>query len=308
MPTSSKAERAGVELMRLRIGCSLPWWYLGRRDDHPKAGLYRAAFGEVSSGLRLLKEQGVASIEVRYVTGEVPAGRVIEAAEAVRRAGLEATVHAWLAEIGEEDDPGSRYPWLEPLARRLDGGQEDLLIVVHALEAGGGRVEDLERRTAGALRRTALFLEERRLPVRFALELNRAKGQVDPSTSYEGVVRMWARAGHPRVGICWDWGHGYANALAGRMPEEPPAEFLRAVAHTHVHDLGPAGGTHWPLTGRRVPLARYLAVLRGEGYCGIFNLELSPERFARGGAGPRGPAVRDAFADSIRVLREGGAS
>lgn len=294
----------------MRIGCSLPWEYLCGLDGAPEAQSYRAAFDGIPSALHFLKELGVTSVELRQITADVPAGRVLEAAGSILEAGMEATVHAWLADLAGEETPESRYSWLEPLAGRLAAGRNGLLVVVHAFQAAVSASavhrEDLEDRTVEALKRIAWFLEQHRLPARFALELNRDKGQIDPSTSFRDVTRMWQRIGRPGVGICWDWGHGCANALGGRGAVDPGPDFLGGVVHIHAHGLGPAGGTHWPLTGVRVPVARYLRLLGAAGYGGIYNLELSPWKFAPPGAPGGGHAVRAAIADSVATLKLAG--
>ena len=137
-----------------------------------------------------------------------------------------------------------------------------------------------QRRTVSALQRLVDSIAKESLPLQLALELNRAKGKVDPSTTYRGVLDMCEQVGDSRVGICWDLGHTQSNVLRGVCPPDPPEEFLRRVVHAHIHDIGPDGGTHWPLIFGNVPLARYVEGLKGVGYDGCCVLELSPLRFS----------------------------
>jgi hypothetical protein len=72
------------------------------------------------------------------------------------------------------------------------------------------------------------------LPTRFALELNRPKGKIDQSATYEGVLDFCREIGDSLVGICWDWSYAQANVVNGESSPDPPEEFLRRVIlHTH---------------------------------------------------------------------------
>ena len=103
---------------------------------------------------------------------------------------------------------------------------------------------------------------------------------------------MIERASSSQMGACWDLGHAYMNVQHGVDVSGPDVRFLRQVIHTHVHDLGPR--THCALTHGVVPLDLYLDALIGQGYKGVLNLELSPERF--------GGSVRELVRASIDRL------
>ena len=77
-------------------------------------------------------------------------------------------------------------------------------------------------------------------------------------------------------------GHCFANYLLDNTlyPIYPHFEFSAAVIHTHIHDLGPDGRTHWIFKENIIPLADYVGQLKVVGYEGVYNLELSFDRFA----------------------------
>jgi len=270
------------------LGLSLPVDYLRGACGGGEAGLYLAAFGPAREGLQRLRRTGVSTIELHRLSPLTGAEAVEQAAAAVLRAGLRVSVHGYLTEPHAGTGLLQACPWLPSVREMARGGQECLRITVHALAGSSGPVDGFRRRTVELLGLWARQASDAALPLRFALELNRAKGAVDPSTTWEGVESMCRQVGREEVGICWDWGHGYVNALRGLIPGEPPAGFLELVRNVHVHDVGPSGSTHWPLRGGGVPVERFVQLLRKGGYPGTLVLELDPPRFqAEGPVGPR---------------------
>jgi sugar phosphate isomerase/epimerase len=181
--------------------------------------------------------------------------------------------------------------------QQLAGHQEGLLLTLHGYSQPHGDEEELRDRTKALFTYLDDLVERETAPVTFALELNRAKGVADPANTYAATADLCARIDRERVGICWDWGHGYHNILEGSMEPDLPEAFLERVIHTHIHGVGPTGRTHWPLDRGRLPLEQYAAALLDRGYRGVFTLELSPERFSS--EGPVGPS----FLDSISLLK-----
>ena len=71
---------------------------------------------------------------------------------------------------------------------------------------------------------------------------------------------------------------------------------LKGAIHTHIHDLYPGtDATHWPLTCGTIPLFNNVKLLKAGGYSGLYNLELSPERF-------KDQDIMGAFSASIDIL------
>ena len=141
-------------------------------------------------------------------------------------------------------------------------------------------MKDCRDQTVRVLKNLLAGVEKRHYPISFALELNRCKGKVDPSTTYAGVLDICRETGDERVGICWDWGHAQANVRNRGLRPEPPAEFIRRVINVHVHALGPDGRTHWPLAGPSAAIKTALYRLKNLRYSGYLILELHPRRFA----------------------------
>ena len=283
----------------MKIGLSLPSNYLSGTYNDPVSSIYYSALGPVDSGLQLLRSE-IECIELGFFMENTPAEQIVEAVQNVWSAGLEVSVHAYLPEKIEGDGLTSVYTWLKSLLPILENHQEKLVINLHALASVNGNLDRLKEKTVENLKKLADLATTQKLPVYFALELNRSKGEVDPSTTYLGVLDMCLRINSQQAGIGWDWGHAYANVLKHLLPPEPPPSFIRKVIHTHIHDLGPNGGTHWPLTCGTVPLVDYLKLLKKVDYSGLFILELQPKKYAATGS------VQELLLSSIRILRKAG--
>jgi hypothetical protein len=263
----------------MSLGVSLPCDYLSGAGGSAAAAALQEALGTADGALAVLADAGVASVEVRHVFNDTPSGFVIAAVQRVWRAGLRVSLHPSTPPRGEVAGLAVVFPWLPAIVGDRPRGQQELLLTIHACSAVGGDLDRLRLQTEVMFGRLSQMADQEGMPLRFALELNRAKEPGDPSTTYRDVGRMHAAIAAARVGICWDWGHTHANVSAGLIPRMPPPEFVREVIHTHIHDLGPTGATHWPLGSDGVPLAEYAGALRRSGYRGVYCLELSPERF-----------------------------
>jgi sugar phosphate isomerase/epimerase len=259
-----------------KIGVSLSPLYLTQRPED----VDQAWFGPSEPFLRALSQAGVTHIELRAITPRTDPAMAEEALRRVWSAGLQATLHGTLPPAGDD--------WMETVGPligllRLMGQKhpaEVCPVTMHACAAAAGDVGALADQTVAILSRVARWMENENLPAALALEINRAKGRADPSITYEGVRAMQQRADHRRVGICWDLGHTWSNILTDGLNSAPPPDFLSAVIHTHIHDLGPTAVTHWPLTEGRLPLSRFVRSLSAAGYRGVWNLEFEPKRYA----------------------------
>ncbi|HWL54943.1 MAG TPA: sugar phosphate isomerase/epimerase family protein [Chthoniobacteraceae bacterium] len=262
------------------IGFSLPPGYLNAPPGaacEPFTGIW----GDAGAALPQLREKGVDSIELRMIG---PGADVAATASAIAKVfdnGFRLTLHGLLpAEGCAASDPVGFPLW--GVADQVRERQGETMVTVHArfsrdLDAS---VDTLLARTVDDLKALAEETRRQRAPYRYALEISKFKKKVDPSFTWEGVAEMVARVDDPLVGICWDFGHAFFNVKAGLIDPTPPAAFVERVVHTHIHDLGPTGQTHWPLTEGRLPLADYCRLLRESNYCGVFNLEPEPGRYA----------------------------
>jgi hypothetical protein len=271
---------SGFSKGRPSIGVSLPYDYLCGANRSPAARLFAAALGPVEEGLRKLGKEHVECIELGVFSADAPERQIIDAVANVWSAQLQASLHPSLVPVRDAASLEALYPWLGTLLEKRPSFQERILLTVHSFSGGRGDPAEYRGQTVRVLQWMADSATRQNLPIQFALELNRAKGKVDPSTTYHGVLDMCGEIGDSRVGICWDWGHAQANAVNGVCPLDPPLEFLRRVIHTHIHDLGPDGGTHWPLTRGEVPVSRRIDALKSLAYSGCYLLELNPVKFS----------------------------
>ncbi len=124
-------------------------------------------------------------------------------------------------------------------------------------------------------------IEKNMLPVKIAYENQREKGFADPATRFKSISASLSRIQRKEIGTCWDMGHSYANFLKNNYEELPDGIFLENAIHTHIHDLdNKTGATHWPLIFGNTPVERYIEILKKHRYSGLYNLELSTERFS----------------------------
>jgi len=261
----------------MNIGLSLPPDYLGHDQTMGAAATaWYNAFGNASSCLQEMSKAGVTSIELRSVSRDADPDLALGAAHRLWDAELGLTLHGSLPKGAGCETLAGIYPSLVPLARALAERGCDSVITLHC-HSGVGDVEELADRTVRSLRRMSAILQAEGVPLRIALEINHIGAPSDPGVTYAGLLDMITRADSPRIGACWDFGHAFMNVQHGRLERQPGTEFLAKVIHTHVHDLGPR--THFPLTIGVVPLDLFLDLLNAQGYSGILNLELSPQRF-----------------------------
>lgn len=272
------------------IGVSLPLPLLcGTPADAAQQSLHDS-YGSPQAMLASLRARGVASIELRGVAQETDPAVALEAAGAVRQAGLHMTIHASLYPAPPEAFFGCIQPLLPEQA------DPPVCLTVHTMRAFGA--ENRVQSTA-QLARWGRYALDHGIPVRFALENNRIGNDPLEVTACPDIAGIVREIDLPNVGVCWDFGHLYSDfqRFPDRTPEMlPPEPFAQRAVHTHIH--GVRGQTHFPLLGPEdLPLRAYLEVLRANGYRGILNLELDFYRFhAR-------HDPRDALERSVDCLR-----
>jgi len=254
--------------------------------------------GPRQQGLETLRSAGVGSVELRSVHAGTPPDLAVDAyRQAVTD--FEVTVHGSLPPLDESAPTEGSMAAIDALADVAGAEGAGLTVTVHTYagtdRSGLGYARATEEMLSKMLTRPGPSQA-----LRFALELNREKdGICDPSTSYERLTQMAGQFDEGRVGICWDFGHNYANIARKCSTELPPDELLSYVIHTHIHDLGDTGRTHCPLRRENHLLERQVALLEDCGYSGPLNLELSPHRFPEARA-----QWRELLFDSIQRLHE----
>jgi sugar phosphate isomerase/epimerase len=213
-----------------------------------------------------LWEKGVRSIELRSVSANADPNDVLRIAELIWSYGFGITVHGNCKHLSE-----AVSEVFAPLSLLLENfRQRELIITLHPIK------ED----NVAMLKVLSEYAEEKGYPVRIALENNRKMPDGSDGDSLSLVLDAVVRANCKNVGICFDMGHfaWYAANFTDSPNTLPPKEFLSRVIHTHIHSYE-EGTTHFPLREWREPISLYIEALAYK-YYGIYNVELSSERFA----------------------------
>jgi sugar phosphate isomerase/epimerase len=117
-------------------------------------------------------------------------------------------------------------------------------------------------------------------------------GYVRVGEQPEQVVALVRAIAHPRLNICWDFGHTVLQNLG-----LPPADFLRATRHVHIHDLNDAREDHFPLIYGNVPWQDDLRALMQVGFDGAVVMEINGYRAASVAN------LRERLAESFALMR-----
>jgi len=280
----------------MNIGVSLPWPFISGLYTDESSTAIKKQNHTIGTFLESLKEKGVLSIEFRHWQEEILpyAGKGFKT---VSDAGFQITVHGEVEENYDSLDIMQSMPWLRAYlenASQPDG--EPLVITMHPVKTRGKSIEENYRKSVSILRHLCREIEDKKLPVVIAYENQRDKGFPDPAVDYKDLVSAAAEANSGSIGLCWDMGHAWSNYGRGIIAEYPVPEFIKGAIHTHIHDLYPGtDATHWPLTCGTIPIFNNVKLLKESGYKGLYNLELSPERF-------KGQDIMGAFSASIDIL------
>lgn len=243
-----------------------------------------------------LKTKGTDSIEIRKLSrevNEVDYDAVNTSIQKIWNAGMQITIHGDLTGDFTGDSFSDIYPSMSYVLEHFQKYQSKIVMTLHALQEPSKSSEksqdELKEHTIDMLKEWTLIVETENLPIYFALENNRNKKKsIDPGNSCKVVTEMVQRVNSKHLGICWDMGHLYSNLICEteldmQLGDLPQDDFLRKVYHTHIHGLNSLGRTHFPLTKNYdLPLELYVKALMEVGYKGIYNLELSFERFPSG--------------------------
>ncbi len=268
----------------MKIGLSLPWHYLAGIYDRDKASM--TVFRDCSSApefLEKLKKNGCSSIELRHYKNDLEEKDLEKSFKNITDAGLNFSIHGDVGENHGDIDIYNAFPWLKAAEKGLqDSSGKELIITIHPLKKkGDADIELLKSKTENILLKYCNEIEKYSLPVKIAYENQRSKGFTDPAAVFTSISDSVTRIKRKELGTCWDMGHSYANFTEKAYEELPDTVFLENTIHTHIHDLSDStGATHWPIIYGNVPIKKYTDLLGKYNYKGIFNLELSTERFS----------------------------
>lgn len=233
------------------IGISLPFEWLLNGVGEP--GINR------NKMLARLKEIGVDSIELRTVLARHSAEDVLSVAEMLWNYGFSITVHSRMhtPESAVSDVFGPLYLLLRNMR------QEKLVLVLHLIPGD----------SVAIARALAEHIDENDYPVTIALENNRLMPDESAGDSAEQVLSVVETLNHPKVRICFDFGHYVYYAKKNNLPSPlPPKKFFNYVVHTHIHALDGLK-THFPLTREyTLPLGEMLEAVYWR-YFGVYNFE-----------------------------------
>lgn len=260
----------------MRIGFTLPIGYLARNATKKEDMWWQEICGSVDECLRRLKVSGITSVEIKDFREGVSPSQLRHSVEAVRDEGLEITVHGWLPKMGADC---RLPPVIQELERALTKHQQEGLIpfTVHSHSYNhcvGATESEVTRETIRDLNSLSLALAPKSV-LAVALELCRHKERRSTGVTFEGVLSMAEQISSGNIGICWDMGHSQANHLERKDVRLPSEQFLKQVIHTHIHDVGSNGRTHWPVLTEQGYVRDCIDLLKSSGYSGVYNLELS---------------------------------
>jgi sugar phosphate isomerase/epimerase len=272
----------------MKMGISMPPLVLLEQTARPAEVALLKDFGGVKRMLRELKDQGIASIEIRNLVRTADARLGLRMCELIWEEGLGVTLHGTAAGDFQGSSIGAIYPPLQPILEEYSKRGGRLTITFHPISAAAGVISQLTAQTVELYGDWLRKLEQEQVPYTCGIELIRINpAKVDPGVSCEGVLEIVDKLRNPNVGITWDMGHYYSNVLMNHevadahdrfIPELPPEEFVSRTVHTHIHGI--IGRNHCPLNDPlSLPLESYVDALKHYKYQGVLNLELEFPRF-----------------------------
>lgn len=263
----------------LKLGLSLPLNYLASGSGDLPVRCFAETFGPPAKGLACFKEHGVRSIEIQKFGANVCRARLRDAIKRVLDAGINLSLHGFLPPGDAQCHDNDTMAWLTTGLDAIGARQHQTVVVVHVLEAPGASRNDSVKITVQSLDRMATAIGTSGSDAVIAIEINRYRGAVTPGVTYEGLLRIVTRLRQARIGFCWDLGHTAFSVQQGKLPPNPPRDFIDRVIHTHLHGLSSQGETHWPIKKLTPHLTNGLRHLQRVGYRGVYNLELYPTRW-----------------------------
>lgn len=285
----------------MKIGMSIQSEALQANIPDKMKRIYLASFPSLELYIEFLRSLGVSSIEVRIYNQQAAYEDFREALTMIKEKGMNITIHGELSHTEVGSRVNLDYPSLPPLLESL---KQPVIMPIHASQ-GYEETVDYAARTMQILQTWGNELNNSTRQIQFSIENNRVKKVLDPGNTISGVLNIIESMNREDVGICWDMGHYYSNLLHGKEHKPTIFEedillntFCRRVVHTHIHSTNNEWTTHFPITKEsRFPLHSFVQLLEQNSYQGIYNLELSLERW------PTEVDAKRAIAKSIHYLQ-----
>ena len=260
----------------MRIGFSLPINYVTGKLACELSTLWAGVYESVDECLRSFKGLGVTSVEISKISKETSPSQLKHAVEVVGDMGLGITIHGWLPEMGSQPDVPLGIQELErALMKYQPEGLIPFTVHSHSYEdIVDASKKEVAKRTLQDLNLLCKALAPKSV-FAVALVLCRHKERRSVGVTYDDVLSMAEQVGSENLGLCWDVGHSQANYHKEKDLRLPSEEFVKQVIHTHIHDVGAKGRTHWPVLTDQGYVRKCIDILKSSGYAGVYNLELS---------------------------------
>jgi len=263
----------------MKIGTSLFLNVLLPKNGGTDTSPWNMLFPSINDLLSLLKQEGIQFIEIK-LPAQFTAEEMRQVLTLLVNSEFEYTFHAPTC----SDYPDRYDDYIQPLVDLAQLSEQEFgrssLIVIHSLSGSSIEKEVLIKRSRDFLHNVLDSVAQSNFKI--VVEILRDathNGKIRSGTTYLETLEITNNIGEAPVGICWDFGHSYAQAERGLQARIPPSQFMKNVCHTHIHDYK-NDITHIPLGHGLVPYQLYIQRLIQNGYDGIFNLELNPERIA----------------------------
>lgn len=268
----------------MTIGLSIKSAGLRKDTTKEERQIHLAGFSNLFDYLTFLKVQGVRSIELRIYKRDDSYELFADAIGLILEQGFELTIHGDLTgefRIGKSFV--DVYPSLEKILLNKDLQQTKIIMPIHAYQAINLHETTLKRESVHMLKQWTSLVEDGGFPLYFALENNREKAWIDPCNHLQGVMDIVQEISSDHLGVCFDMGHYYSNLLHNKVDKDQQQvllPFVDRVIHTHIHGLNEEKVTHCPLVDPgSLPLETYVGLLQDANYSGVYNLELSFDRW-----------------------------
>lgn len=264
-----------------KIGISIPWDYLAENIVTEDGAAINKVYGHSNQFLKILKDLKVTHIELRHRKKNISEMDMANVFKRLLDFNLSVTIHGDILQTERNQSITDIFPWFE-IYKKINRSENPVMVTLHPVTGTDqDSLPEYNNQTVALIRDINEIIAKEELPLKLALENQRNKADSIAGTSFKDIENMWKKINGEHVGICWDMGHCVANNRIDsiRYPLYPHSEFTAAAVHTHIHDIGPDGKTHWFFKENIVPLSDFIQSLKAENFKGVYNLELSFSRF-----------------------------
>lgn len=259
-----------------KIGASIPFDYFLNTPESKNALIMKEKISNSNSLLEHFNHCGINYIELRGVGYNASSDSIKEISEKLWGKGFKLTVHTDLPENIINENLESNFTFLKQIIKSIDQFQEELILVIHLYAWNSQKDKELLEKYINNMNLIAKFIESEKIPIKFAIELNRGGINNGPDKTYNGLIKFKNNITSDKIGLCWDFGHAYSNMQKNTIPLIPPDDFLKNVIQTHIHGVSKDDVTHCPLNKTNLPLLDYMQALIRNKYNGVYNLEINP--------------------------------